>query len=556
MTPTDDDRPLTAWLGRHDPLVLLAAMALFAAGAFAYRVATSPEATRFDRHGLQFDMPDVAWLPERQVEPPPLRLMHGVLPSQARQQARQHTMHTSAADPQLRLEIRITVRPQFSNLRAVLSFTRRARYGELYREYEPRQVEFNGKRWLRTRFSYATKPHKHAGPRVATGIELATLNGKLLYVVTAHGTTESARWLAERIETSLAVDPNVDGAGTTADHRASARVFDEPPRQRHGKVVRAGLPATVMVMAVDLIGGRLRPVSGGSGVVITSDGFVLTNYHVIHDEKQDRLHDFFVIGRYREDRRDPELICAGEAAGAELKRSRDLALIRCDRNLDGHAWSPKHWPTLPFSLSERVQLADKVHVLGYPRQRGGGIATTSGNILALAGPDTPHLRVSAAITDGLSGGPVIEDSGRLVGIAAASHASGGLAIPIAQAVDLIVLTRQFESEGAGRVGVAVAGSIVDIANGKPIHNGIALVLKEGIDARDLDLNQLRTDVLAWGITDEEGRFTLSRLLPRGSSYTAIFWAPGYAAVPPKRLRIDTSGSRQVQPWPVIQLRRR
>jgi len=555
MTSTEDDWPMLSFLRRHDPLVLLAAMALFAAGAFAYKLATTPEATRFNEHGLSFDRPDLAWLPEQAISPPPIRLLHGVLPPQARQPERKHTFQVSSADPRLSLELLITDRPQFSNLRAVRAFSRRTRYGELYREFEPETITTNGKRWLRTRFTYATKPTKHAGPRVATGIEMATLNGKLLYVVTAHGDPTSGPWLAKRIAATLQTDPNHHAAGTTADQRASSRVFDQPPARSHGDVVEAGLPATVMVMAVDLVGGRLRPVSGGSGVILTSDGHVLTNHHVIHDKQHDRLHDFFVIARYRPGHRDPEFVCAGEPDRAELQPARDLALIRCDRNMDGHASSPEHWPTIPFSLSEQVAIADKVHVLGYPREARGLVDVANGNIVRQPSPQEPHLVVTAKISDGYSGGPVIESSGRLVGIAAATHPKGGLVIPIGQAVDLIVLTRQFESDSGGRAGVSVSGNIVDMANGQPIPNGVALVFREGIDARDVGLNQIRTDALAWGISDEEGQFTLSRLLPRGSSYTALFWAPGYAAMPVKRLRIDTAKSRQVRPWATIQLRR-
>lgn len=552
MSTTEEWRN-SGFFRRHDPIVLVAAMALFAAGSFAYRVTTTPEVDAFDHHGLAFHIPELAWLPEQHVTPPPLRLLHGVLPAQTRQRERQHTRQISAADPRLSLEILITARPRFSNLRAVRSLARRTRYGELYRELEPQVITTNGKRWLRTRFSYATKPIKHAAPQVATGIELTTLNGRLMYAITAHGDPVSARWLAERIQQSLRVNPNVDGAGTAADQRASTKALAPAPAPDTGPVADASLPATVMVMAVDLIGGRLRPVGGGSGVTITSDGYVLTNYHVLSDERGDRLHDFFVIGRYRPDRAAPELVCAGEPSGGQLEPNRDLALIRCDRNLDGHAWTPRGWPTLPFSLSEKVGIADKVFIFGYPRPTGGTPAVRTGNVVALPGTDQPFIKISAAISDGFSGGPVVEETGRLVGIAAARHEDGGLVIPIGQAVDLIVLTRQLESHRDAPAGVSIAGRLVSMANGRPIANGLALVFKEGIDARDLSFANLHKDIVAWGISDTNGHFVLSRLLPRGSRYTAIFWASGFLATPPRRLRIDPTGPRQLTPWPPIQL---
>jgi len=80
-----------------------------------------------------------------------------------------------------------------------------------------------------------------------------------------------------------------------------------------------------------------------------SDGSILTNYHVIHN-KDGRLHDVFVIGRSASPIHAPQLWCAGRPSRGKLQRELDLALIKCDLDLDGRTWNPTSgtlWATLP-----------------------------------------------------------------------------------------------------------------------------------------------------------------------------------------------------------------
>src|SRR5688572_20562111 len=71
------------------------------------------------------------------------------------------------------------------------------------------------------------------------------------------------------------------------------------------------LPTVVMVMSVDVVNGKLQPVSSGSGTILTADGSVLTNHHVVNNEKIGKLHDLFLIGRFRSADAEPEFVCAG-----------------------------------------------------------------------------------------------------------------------------------------------------------------------------------------------------------------------------------------------------
>ena len=105
-------------------------------------------------------------------------------------------------------ELRIDKRPGYNNLGAALSLARVSQYGEVYWAAESDDSTIGGRDWLRTRFHYAYKSIDADSPKVATGIEYATLNGGLVYVVTFHGSEKDAESLRALIAPTLAVDAN------------------------------------------------------------------------------------------------------------------------------------------------------------------------------------------------------------------------------------------------------------------------------------------------------------------------------------------------------------
>jgi serine protease Do len=161
--------------------------------------------------------------------------------------------------------------------------------------------------------------------------------------------------------------------------------------------------------------GTMKTSSLGSGVVINSDGTILTNNHVV--EKADEIkiklddgkeYDAKILGR------DPKT---------------DLALIQ--------AKPDKDFPQ-PARLgdSDAIRIGDWIMAVGNPFGLGHtvtvGIISAKGRVIG-AGPYDDFLQTDAAINPGNSGGPLFNMNGEVVGINTAIVAQGqgiGFAIPI------------------------------------------------------------------------------------------------------------------------------
>jgi S1-C subfamily serine protease len=160
---------------------------------------------------------------------------------------------------------------------------------------------------------------------------------------------------------------------------------------------------------------RVAPRGGGSGVVITPDGFMLTSAHVVGRSRRTLRAGFF-------DGRD----CNVEVAGADPLS--DLAVLRADA--DG---------LVPAELgdAEQLRVGQLVVAVGNPHGFGGtvtaGVVSALGRALPTrAGRIVENvIQTDAALNPGSSGGALADGRGRLVGVNTAVAGIGlGLAVPI------------------------------------------------------------------------------------------------------------------------------
>jgi S1-C subfamily serine protease len=213
-------------------------------------------------------------------------------------------------------------------------------------------------------------------------------------------------------------------------------------------VVRAVTPAVVFIetdtqRVMRDFWGQLRRFKGnssGSGVVLTSDGFVVTNYHVVKDANQLRISFEKSI--------DERVY---EADLLSFVAEEDLALLKI-RNPEG-----KVFTTVAMGTSSDLMIGERVLAIGNPYGHTHTVSTgiISGLHRGVKITD-PNLKLSfdfddliqtdASINPGNSGGPLLNINGELIGINNAVNQAAeniGFAIPIDRVRD--VLTQQLIS---------------------------------------------------------------------------------------------------------------
>ena len=180
----------------------------------------------------------------------------------------------------------------------------------------------------------------------------------------------------------------------------------------------------------------------GSGFVISSDGYILTNNHVIDDAAQIKIklsdgkeYDAKVVGR------DPKT---------------DLALLKAEGAPPLHA--------LQLGDSDSLKVGNWVVAIGSPfgleQTVTAGIVSAKGRVIG-SGPYDNFIQTDASINPGNSGGPLLNTEGQVVGINTAifSQSGGnvgiGFAIPVNMAKEIVP---QLEEKGhvtRGWLGVGI-----------------------------------------------------------------------------------------------------
>jgi S1-C subfamily serine protease len=562
---------------RLDGLVLVfASLIVFGAG-FVHGRLVEPPLVPFEERGLRFQR-TAAWLAPEPVGPIPPRLVRGP-PPRRDDDSVYHVAFTSTVNPEARLEVFIDQQPSWSNIITGLELDRRTRWGELYKA-DPGEVRsIAGHDWLRTPFRFARAADKGDAPSIGRAVEYAAVDREQIYIVTFSGTPAQIERMEEVVVPTLRVESRTGLPLVPQVGRLSRRSFPAP--------VGSAFQSTVMVVVADLVDGRLRAKGGGSGVIVGEDGSIVTNFHVLHDH-DGKLHDVFVIGRFMGPDLPPTLVCAGRPSRSKLQREVDLALVKCDMDLDGRAWMPathpKHWAPIPSARLDAVEAGERVWVLGYPDVGGGGLTLSQGQVEGMTGEDgsigQDYVKTDASITHGNSGGPAVDDLGRLIGVATAFRvkvtASGGiietakvgLIRPLAAASDLLAIAKAgwTPREGATTVeleptavdapaeGIRISTDILDAANKAPVNDALLMVLRPGVAKTDIDMNRLDELVIAWGRSNAQGEVFLKQPVPAPGTYSVMVVARGYEPlIGENALELTEKDPAFYDPWGQITL---
>jgi serine protease Do len=179
----------------------------------------------------------------------------------------------------------------------------------------------------------------------------------------------------------------------------------------------------------------------GSGVIASSDGYIVTNFHVV------RGADAIVVRLADQSEFQAKLV------GNDART--DLALLK----IDGRGL-----PAMPFGDSDRLEVGEPVMAIGNPF--GLDQTVTTGIVSAKerfigSGPYDDFIQTDASVNPGNSGGPLVDTRGALVGINTAifSQTGGsvgiGFAIPVNTAKDVLRQLRDTGKVVRAYLGVAV-----------------------------------------------------------------------------------------------------
>lgn len=192
------------------------------------------------------------------------------------------------------------------------------------------------------------------------------------------------------------------------------------------------------------------PQGIGSGVIVTEDGYVLTNNHVVTDQHGQDADEILVqLGDGRE---LPAKIVGRDA-------NTDVAVLKIDAT---------DLPAIRIADSDQLLVGDVVFAIGNPLGVGltvtKGIVSAKGRQLNLYGREgyESFIQTDASINPGNSGGALIDIEGRLVGINSAilSRSGGnigiGFAIPSDLAVNVMQSLLQYGEVRRGFLGVSIS----------------------------------------------------------------------------------------------------
>ena len=210
--------------------------------------------------------------------------------------------------------------------------------------------------------------------------------------------------------------------------------------------------ATINVGVVDIQSLLAGGVGAGTGMILTEDGEVLTNNHVVEDAEAIEV----------------TLVTTGDTYEAEIVATdptHDVALLK----LQGASGLTP----IPLGDSDEVQVGDEIAAIGNAGGKGGDPTVATGNVVGLhrqitasdqMGGDvqtlTDMIQVDANVVPGDSGGPLVSSDAKVVGIntaAAAGAGTGrgryrtsaneGYAIPINRAVSIVEQLRSQAGQG-------------------------------------------------------------------------------------------------------------
>ena len=219
-----------------------------------------------------------------------------------------------------------------------------------------------------------------------------------------------------------ATEVNVSSRPATA---VAVKTVDGKTAMTDAEVYAAGVNSVVSInvtgtSGTNFFGQPVKTASAGSGFVLTKDGYIVTNYHVVKDA------DTVKVTMYNGDEYDAKYVGGDE--------DYDIAVIKVEAT-----------DLQPVTLgdSDKLNVGDHVLAVGNPLgeltfSMSGGMVSCVNRAINVDGTPFNMIQTDASINPGNSGGPMFNQYGEVVGIVSAKYSSYsnssveglGFAIPI------------------------------------------------------------------------------------------------------------------------------
>ncbi len=214
-----------------------------------------------------------------------------------------------------------------------------------------------------------------------------------------------------------------------------------------GQIYNQNAAAVVRIEAYNNTADGTATGSSGSGFVISPDGYVVTNCHVISGMSQVNVH---IAGQ-------DELPAQVIGVDSDL----DVALLKVEG---------ENLPCVQLGSSDVMEVGEQVVAIGYPLGSSSasltvGYVSAKDQVFTSGGSTSTMLQTDAAINSGNSGGPLFNGAGQVIGITTAKlsgySASGasiegvGLAIPMDDAADVLSDLKEFGYTRSAYLGIYV-----------------------------------------------------------------------------------------------------
>jgi S1-C subfamily serine protease len=294
--------------------------------------------------------------------------------------------------------------------------------------------------------------------------------------------------------------------------------------------------------------GDQEPRPKGSAVVVRKDGVVVTNYHVISENRSGQIYEQIFFCLSNESEAPTPIIRRYHLKPVLINRDRDLVLLRIVSDADGKPIPPSQiFPIVELGDSQSVQLLDDLVIIGFPEKGGSSITMSTG---VIEGKDLLEawIKTDARLIHGNSGGAAVTLDGKLIGIptkvvtdsqpvdkdgdgfpdAVRMYGAVGFLRPVHLVGSMLAHLQEVEEKQQALkknehnpalqespqvvsplTHVKVYGVIKSALGGKPVAGarvGLVSLGSEYVTAENL---------LTWGGTNAEGSFELNRPVPPG-----------------------------------------